>query len=234
MTQPSLARHSRRVACFELVACRNGCKYSFRPWPLRDTLRVSRVPLTTHRHGAAGAGRFYWPARRKRRHGVGPFQPPVLLPLHATGHQHPPGTGEPRAPPSTPLRHRSSPATSTLADRTRAANTMVALATDTTPRRRVSHRSTPRGGVAAMSADAATAVAAATAAAAAASEPAVEVPDRPMLLRELGLLMHKMAGVNPQVRRCAPRRGLVIRRRPTNTLRTPSPAGRSGRAGRRR
>ena len=49
-----------------------------------------------------------------------------------------------------------------------------------------------------MSADAATAVAAA---AAAASEPAVEVPDRPMLLRELGLLMHKMAGVNPQVRR---------------------------------
>ena len=74
-----------------------------------------------------------------------------------------------------------------------------------------------------MSADAATAVAAATAAAAAASEPAVEVPDRPMLLRELGLLMHKMAGVNPQVRRCAPRRGLVIRRRPTNTLRTPLP-----------
>ena len=113
---------SRRVACFELVACRNGCKCSFRPWPLRDTLRVSRVPLTTHRHGAAGAGRFYWPARRKRRHGVEPFQPPVLLPLHATGHQHPPGTGEPRAPPSTPLRHRSSPATSTLADRTRAAN----------------------------------------------------------------------------------------------------------------
>ena len=104
------------------VACRNGCKYSFRPWPLRDTLRVSRVPLTTHRHGAAGAGRFYWPARRKRRHGVEPFLPPVLLPLHATGHQHPPGTGEPRAPPSTPLRHRSSPATSTLADRTRAAN----------------------------------------------------------------------------------------------------------------
>ena len=50
-----------------------------------------------------------------------------------------------------------------------------------------------------MSADAATAVAAA--AAAASSEPAVEVPDRPMLLRELGLLMHKMAGVNPQVRR---------------------------------
>ena len=49
-----------------------------------------------------------------------------------------------------------------------------------------------------MSADAATAVAAA--AAAASSEPAVEVPDRPMLLRELGLLMHKMAGVNPQVR----------------------------------
>ena len=224
MTQPSLARHSRGSFGVFSVACRNGCKYSFRPWPLRDTLRVSRVPLTTHRHGAAGAGRFYWPARRKRRHGVGPFQPPVLLPLHATGHQHPPGTGEPRAPPSTPLRHRSSPATSTLADRTRAAN-HGGVGDRYDPARRVSHRSTPRGGVAAMSADAATAVAAATAAAAAASEPAVEVPDRPMLLRELGLLMHKMAGVNPQVRRCAPRRGLVIRRRPTNTLRTPSPAG---------